>query len=51
MKLPNVKYILTDPDEFLSNGQLKLLPLEVLELIPIEGIKSLMNEETFVGHI
>ncbi len=40
MKLPKLKRILTDPDEFLSNGQLKSLALEVLELIPMEGIEG-----------
>jgi len=40
MKLPKLKGILTDPDEFLSNGQLKSLALEVLELIPMEGIEG-----------
>jgi len=40
MRLPKLKRILTDPDEFLSNGQLKSLSMELLELIPIEGIEG-----------
>ncbi|EMA48441.1 ISH3 family transposase [Halococcus salifodinae] len=40
MNLPLLKEVLTDPDEFLSNGQLKSLALEMLELIPMEGIEG-----------
>jgi len=40
MKLPKLKRILTDPDEFISNGQLKSLSMELLELIPLEGIEG-----------
>jgi len=40
MKLPKLKRILTSPDEFLSNGQLKSLSMELLELIPMEGIEG-----------
>ena len=40
MRLPKLKRILTDPDEFLSNGQLKSLSMELLELIPMEGIEG-----------
>jgi len=40
MKLPELKHILTSPDEFLSNGQLKSLSMELLELIPMEGIEG-----------
>ena len=40
MRLPKLKRILTDPDEFLSNGQLKSLSIELLELVPIEGIEG-----------
>jgi hypothetical protein len=40
MNLPLLKEVLTDPDEFLSNAQLKSLALEILELIPIEGIEG-----------
>jgi len=40
MKLPKLKRILTDPDEFVSNGQLKSLSMELLELIPLEGIEG-----------
>ena len=40
MKLPKLKRILTDPDEFLSDGQLKSLGTELLELIPMEGIEG-----------
>ena len=41
MEFPRLKRILTDPDEFLSNGQLKSLSMELLELIPMEGIEGL----------
>ena len=40
MEFPRLKRILTDPDEFLSNGQLKSLSMELLELIPMEGIEG-----------
>ena len=40
MNFPLLKEVLTDPDEFISNGKLKSLALEVLELIPIEGIEG-----------
>jgi len=40
MKLPKLKRILTSPDEFLSNGQLKSLSMELLELIPMKGIEG-----------
>jgi len=40
MRLPKLKRILTDPDKFLSNGQLKSLSMELLELIPMEGIEG-----------
>jgi len=40
MRVPRLKRILTDPDEFLSNGQLKSLSMELLELIPMEGIEG-----------
>jgi len=40
MKLPKLKRILTSPDEFLSNDQLKSLSMELLELIPMEGIEG-----------
>jgi hypothetical protein len=40
MRLPKLKRILTDPDEFLSNGQLKSLSMELLDLIPMEGIEG-----------
>jgi hypothetical protein len=40
MRLPKLKRILTDPDEFISNGQLKSLSMELLELIPMEGIEG-----------
>ena len=38
MNFPLLKEVLTDPDEFISNAQLKSLALEVLELIPREEI-------------
>jgi hypothetical protein len=40
MRLPKLKRILTDPDEFISNGQLKSLSMELLDLIPMEGIEG-----------
>src|SRR6056297_2789884 len=40
MGFPKLKRILTDPDEFISNSQLKALSMELLELIPIEGIEG-----------
>jgi len=40
MEFPRLKRILTDPDEFLSNGQLKSLSMELLELVPMEGIEG-----------
>jgi hypothetical protein len=35
---PLLKEELTDPDEFISNSELKALALEVLELVPIPGV-------------
>jgi hypothetical protein len=40
MNLPKLKCVLTDPDEFISNAQLKSLALELLELVPTEGIEG-----------
>src|SRR6056297_3791933 len=40
MGFPKLKRILTDPDEFISNSQLKALSMELFELIPIEGIEG-----------
>jgi len=40
MEFPKLKRILTDPDEFLSNAQLKSLSMELLEWIPMEGIEG-----------
>ena len=40
MNLPKLTRILTDPDELLSDGQLKSLSMELLELIPMEGIEG-----------
>ncbi|MEF8979044.1 MAG: ISH3 family transposase [Haloarculaceae archaeon] len=40
MKLPKLRRILTSPDEFISNRQLKSLSMELLELIPMEGIEG-----------
>ena len=40
MNFPKLKQVLTDPDEFISNGQLKSLSMELLELIPMEGIEG-----------
>ncbi|WP_050033704.1 MULTISPECIES: ISH3 family transposase [Haloferacaceae] len=40
MNLPQLKQVLTDPDEFITNSQLKTLALEVLELIPMPGIEG-----------
>jgi hypothetical protein len=50
MRLPKLKRILTDPDEFLSNGQLKSLSIELLELVPMEGIEgSSLDSEQIMG--
>jgi hypothetical protein len=38
MEFPRLKCILTDPDEYISNNQLKSLSMELFELIPMEGI-------------
>ena len=40
MEFPRLKRILTDPDEYISNSQLKSLSMELLELIPMEGIEG-----------
>jgi hypothetical protein len=49
MKLPKLKRILTDPDEFISNGQLKSLSIELLELIPMDRIEgSGLNSEEII---
>ena len=40
VNLPKLKRVLTDPDEFITNGQLKSLALEILELVPMEGIEG-----------
>ena len=40
MNLPKLKYVLTDPDEYISNAQLKALALELLKLVPMEGIEG-----------
>lgn len=40
MNVPRLKQVLTDPDEFITNSQLKTLALEVLELVPMPGIEG-----------
>ncbi|WP_425498664.1 ISH3 family transposase [Haloplanus salilacus] len=40
MEFPRLKRILTDPDEYISSSQLKSLSMELLELIPMEGIEG-----------
>ncbi|HZD43873.1 MAG TPA: ISH3 family transposase, partial [Methanomicrobiales archaeon] len=40
MNIPMLKEVLTDPDEFITNGQLKSLSLELLALIPMTGIEG-----------
>lgn len=40
MNLPKLTQVLTDPDEFITNSQLKTLALEVLELVPMPGIEG-----------
>ena len=40
MEFPRLRRILTDPDEYISNNQLKSLSMELLELIPMEGIEG-----------
>ena len=49
MNLPKLKYVLTDPDEYISNAQLKALALELLKLVPMEGIEgSGLDSETIM---
>jgi len=40
MNLPQLKQVLTDPDDFITNGQLKALALEMLALVPMAGIEG-----------
>ena len=40
MNVPLLREVLTNPDEFLSNAQLKSLALEILELVPMNGIEG-----------
>ncbi len=40
MNLPKLTQVLTDPNEFITNSQLKTLALEVLELVPLPGIEG-----------
>ncbi len=40
MNFPVLKQVLTDPDEFITNSQLKALSLELLALIPMPGIEG-----------
>lgn len=40
MNLPKLKRMLTDPDEFISNRELKALSLKLLLLIPMPGIEG-----------
>jgi hypothetical protein len=40
MNLPQFKQVLTDPDEFITNSDLKTLALEVLDLVPMPGIEG-----------
>ena len=40
MNFPQLKQVLTDPDEFISNAQLKSLSMELLALIPLPGIEG-----------
>jgi hypothetical protein len=40
MEFPRLKRILTDPGEFISNRQLKSLSMELLDLVPMEGIEG-----------
>ncbi|WP_050033563.1 MULTISPECIES: ISH3 family transposase [Halobacteriales] len=40
MNLPKLTQVLTDPDEFITNSQLKTLALEALELVPMPGIEG-----------
>ena len=40
MKFPSLKEVLTDPDEFVTNSQLKTLSLELLALIPMPGVEG-----------
>lgn len=40
MNLPKLTQVLTDPDEFITNDQLKTLSLELLALIPMPRIEG-----------
>ena len=40
MRFPSLKELLTDPDEFITDDQLKTLSLELLALIPMPGIEG-----------
>ena len=40
MNLPKLKQVLTDPDEFITNSELKTLSLQLLALIPMAGIEG-----------
>jgi len=40
MNLPQLKQVLTDPDEFITNSDLKTLALEMLDLVPMPGIEG-----------
>ena len=40
MNLPKLKQVLTDPDEFITDSQLKTLSLGLLALIPMPGIEG-----------
>lgn len=40
MNVPKLKRVLTDPDEFITNSQLKSLAMELLELVSMPGIKA-----------
>ena len=40
MNIPQLKDVLTDPDEFITNADLKALALELLCLVPMPGIEG-----------
>jgi hypothetical protein len=48
MNLPKLKYVFTDPDKCISNVNLNALALELLTLVPVEGIKRGLDSERII---
>jgi len=49
VRLTKIKRTITDTDKFLLDGQLKSLSMELLELIPMEGIeRSHLDSEQII---